>query len=86
MGLGFHPREISRYYEFIVLAANSLITLVAVVLTICFRLLWHEQMQELGLGGASLLPMLAIAVAYLLIVTAFNIHVIRRNIRKIWVE
>ena len=86
MGLGFHPREISRYYEFIVLAANSLITLVAVVLTICFRLLWHEQMQELGLGGASLLPMLAIAVAYLLIVTAFNIHIIRRNIRKIWVE
>lgn len=86
MGLGFHPREISRYYEIIVLAANSLITLVAVVLTICFRLLWHEQMQELGLGGASLLPMLAIAVAYLLIVTAFNIYVIRRNIRKIWVE
>ena len=86
MGLGFHPREISRYYEFIVLAANSLITLVAVVLTICFRLLWQEQMQELGLGEASLLPMLAIAVAYLLIVTAFNIHIIRRNIRKIWVE
>ena len=86
MGLGFHPREISRYYEIIVLAANSLITLLAVVLTISFRQLWHEQMQDLGLGGASLLPMLSIALAYLLIVTAFNIHIIRRNIRKIWAE
>ena len=86
MGLGFHPREISRYYEIIVLAANSLITLLAVVLTISFRQLWHEQMQDLGLGGASLLPMLSIALAYLLIVTAVNIHIIRRNIRKIWAE
>ena len=84
MGLGFNPHEISRYYERIVMAANSLITIVAVVLTISCRQLWHEQMKELGLGGASLLPLLAIALAYLLIVTAFNIHVIRRNIRKIW--
>lgn len=84
MGLGYHPREISWHYEVVVMAANSLITLVAIVITISCRQFWHEQMQELGLGGASLLPMLAIALAYLLVVTAFNVYVIRRNIRKIW--
>ena len=84
MGLGFHPREISWHYEVVVMAANSLITLVAIMITISCRQFWHEQMQELGLGGASLLPMLAIALAYLLVVTAFNVYVIRRNIRKIW--
>ena len=84
MGLGFHPREISWHYEVVVMAANSLIILVAIVITISCRQFWHEQMQELGLGGASLLPMLAIALAYLLVVTAFNVYVIRRNIRKIW--
>ncbi len=84
MGLGFNPHEISRYYEAIVLVANTLITLVATILTILFRQLWHEQMQELGLGGASLMPMLITALAYLIIVTTFNIQVIRRNILKIW--
>ena len=84
MGLGYHPREISWHYEVVVMAANSLITLVAIVITISCRQFWHEQMQELGLGGASLFPMLAIALAYLLVVTAFNVYVIRRNIRKIW--
>lgn len=84
MGLGFHPREISWHYEVVVMAANSLITLVAIMITISCRQFWHEQMQELGLGGASLFPMLAIALAYLLVVTAFNVYVIRRNIRKIW--
>ena len=84
MGLGFHPREISWHYEVVVMVANSLITLVAIMITISCRQFWHEQMQELGLGGASLLPMLAIALAYLLVVTAFNVYVIRRNIRKIW--
>ena len=84
MSLGFNPREISRYYEAIVLVANTLITLVATILTILFRQLWHEQMQELGLGGASLMPMLITALAYLIIVTTFNIQVIRRNILKIW--
>ena len=84
MGLGYHPREISWHYEVVVMVANSLITLVAIVITISCRQFWHEQMQELGLGGASLLPMLAIALAYLLVATAFNVYVIRRNIRKIW--
>ena len=84
MGLGYHPREVSWHCEVVVMAANSLITLVAIVITIRCRQSWHEQMQELGLGGASLFPMLAIALAYLLVATAFNVYVIRRNIRKIW--
>ena len=84
MFLGFSPREISQYYELIVLSSNVCITVVAVVVTICCRLMWKEQLHEIGLGGASLIPMLCTALAYLVLVTALNIQIIRTRMTAIW--
>ena len=84
MFLGFSPREISQYYELIVLSSNVCITVVAVVVTICCRLMWKEQLHEIGLGGASLIPMLCTAFAYLVLVTALNIQIIRKRMAAIW--
>lgn len=85
MFLGFSPREISQYYEMIVFATNAVITLVAVLITLFCRMLWEEQLQGIGLGGASIVPMICSAIGYLVIVTSFNIHVIRKRLHRIWV-
>lgn len=84
MFMGFSPREISRYYEIIVISANTAITLVATAATLCSRQLWKGQLEEIGLGGASVLPSLFLALAYLLLVSAFNVFVIRRQLYGIW--
>ena len=84
MFLGFSPKEISRYYEALVLSANVAITIVSTAATVFFRTLWIEQLREIGLGGASLFPMLGAAVAYLALVTTFNVYVIRKKLYGIW--
>ena len=84
MFLGFSPKEISRYYEALVLSANVAITIVSTAATVFFRTLWIEQLREIGLGGASLCPMLGAAVAYLALVTTFNVYVIRKKLYGIW--
>ena len=84
MFMGFPPLEISRYYETIVIGANTAITLIATAATLCCRQLWKGQLEEIGLGGSSVLPTLFLALAYLFLVSAFNVIVIRRRLYGIW--
>ncbi len=84
MLLGFSPKEISRYYEMIVVVANTVITVLATSITVCCRTLWSGQLQEIGLGGASVIPTLCTALAYLVCVTSFNVYVIRKRLYGIW--
>lgn len=84
MFMGFPPLEISRYYELIVIGANTAITLIATAATLCCRQLWKGQLEEIGLGGSSVLPTLCLALAYLFLVSAFNVFVIRRRLYGIW--
>ena len=45
MFMGFPPLEISRYYETIVIGANTAITLIATAATLCCRQLWKGQLE-----------------------------------------
>lgn len=84
MLLGYSPTEISSYYERIVVAVNLGVTIIATALSLLFRGVWAGPLAEIGLGSSSALPIVLSAVAYLLIVTAINIIVIRRYLIKIW--
>lgn len=84
MLLGYNPRNLGRYYEFLVVAINFLITALALLFTFMARPLWEKELLEIGLGEASALPTLLFALGYLLIVTMFDIFIIRRHIMKIW--
>lgn len=84
MLLGFSPREVGQYYERVVLIANAVITVVAVLFTLGGRLLWSDSLHDLGLGGASFLPVLLVALVYLVGVSALNVYIIRRHLRRIW--
>ncbi len=81
--LGFAPREISRYYEAGVAGANAVITLVALIVAVGCRMTWTAQLHEIGLGGASVLPVVGVALAYLAGVTALNIYIIRKEIAAV---
>lgn len=84
MLLGFAPREISRYYEIVVFSANAVIAIIATIITMCSRLLWKSSLEDIGLGGASVLPMLVAAFCYFVLVTVLNINIIRRRLNDIW--
>jgi hypothetical protein len=83
MLLGYHPTGVARYYELLVLGSNLLITLLSVGLTLACRTLWLPSLTDLGLGGASLLPTLLFAAGYLVLVSAFDVVVIRTRVRGI---
>lgn len=84
MLLGFSPKEISRYYERLVMVANVVITVVATLVTMGCRFFWKEALLEIGLGGAAVWPVLCVALAYLVGLTALNVRIIRRRLYGIW--
>ena len=84
MLLGYSPSEVSSYYERIVIVSNIAVTIVAMTAALFFRKVWQTPLEEIGLGGSSVVPMLLIAMIYLFIVTTINISVIRRYMSRIW--
>lgn len=84
MLLGYHPLDIARYYQTMVVAANAVITVVAVVATFLSRMLWSGGLEAIGLGGASVWPMLVCAVVYAVGVTLFDVFIIRTRLLRIW--
>lgn len=84
MLLGFSPREVGRYYERMVVASNLVITLLAIGIALIGRTYWERQLHDIGLGGASIWPMLITAAGYFVIVSIINVCVIRRHLLRIW--
>ena len=84
MLLGYHPLRVGRYYEIMVIITNVLILSFALVFTFIARPFWENELSEIGLGGASIVPTLIVAFSYLLVVTIFDLFIIRHHIIKIW--
>lgn len=84
MLLGFSPREVGLYYERIVAVANLGVTIVALALSLLSRMAWAPHLRELGLGGHAVYPIVIVAIAYYVGVTALNIYIIRRHLIRIW--
>lgn len=84
MLLGYSPAEIGSYYERIVAIVNLAVSVVALVITMLLRRMWHGQLKEIGLGEASLWPLILGAIVYLILITYLNIMIIRRTLKKDW--
>lgn len=84
MLLGYSPREVGHYYELLVFAINTAITILSLLVSIGARLLWIDELKEIGLGGASVGYVVLAAVFYLVVITMVNIVVIRRKMMDIW--
>lgn len=84
MLLGYHPLYVARYYQSVVIAANIIITIISVAIAFLARLSWKDGLEDIGLGGASVLPMLLGALIYAVGVTCFDVIIIRTRLLKIW--
>ena len=84
MLLGYHPYGIARYYETLVVLSNLVITALSVSIAALARTFWQGGLEELGLGGASWLPMLGFAALYLVGITVLDLAIIRRRLLDIW--
>lgn len=84
MLLGYSPREVGRYYERLIVLGNAGITLVAAALALIVRTTWQDNLEEIGLGGASILAFLATALVYVVGITFLNVWIVRRHLRRIW--
>lgn len=84
MLLGYSPTEIGSYYERIVAIVNLIVSVVALVITLMLRQVWLPQLSEIGLGNASVIPVILAAVIYLLLITLLNIRIIRHTLRRDW--
>lgn len=82
--LGYSPRQVSKYYEKIVISLNFLITALAIGFTFICRLIWHKPLIALGLGNGNILFMLGAALLYFILISGINIIVIRRHMLSIW--
>lgn len=84
MLLGYSPRFVAGHYEQIVIVINTLTVLIAVSVAFFARTFWSDALIEIGLGNASLCPMLLFAGLYLVGITALNIRTIRSHTTTIW--
>lgn len=82
--LGYSPRDVGRPLERLVAMVNAGVACVAVAVMLAARSLWHPLLAELDLGGASVVPPLAVALAFAGLVTAANIATIRRHLLRLW--
>ncbi len=84
MLLGYRPTDVARYYEKVVVWANIFITIIALAATLLARQVWTPPLDAIGLGHASIAPVIIMAAIYLLGITAFDIFIIRTRLKQIW--
>lgn len=82
--LGFSPREISIYYERIVLILNIIITTIAVAISLSSRSMWLSYMDDIGIGGAPVMYIYLTSLVYFILTTVVNTIVIRHQLNNIW--
>ncbi len=84
MLLGYAPVEIGSYYERIVAGVNLVVAVIALIATLLLRGVWNDRLVEVGLGNASVWPVILAAVAYYVLITLLNIMIIRHTLRRDW--
>ena len=84
MLLGYHPNDVARYYETILVSVNAVITVVALVITLIARMGWNSSLEQIDLGGASVVPTVILTLCYFVGITFMDIYIVRRRLLYIW--
>ena len=84
MLLGYHPNDVARYYETILVSVNAVIAVVALVITLIARMGWNSSLEQIDLGGASVVPTVILTLCYFVGITFMDIYIVRRRLLYIW--
>lgn len=82
--LGFSPREVGKYYEYIILILNTIIVIIAIAISLLSRSIWLTYMNDIGIGGASVICIYITSLIYFIVTTVVNTIVIRHQLNNIW--
>ncbi len=74
--IGYSPRQVARPYQYLIVVINISATVLAVIATMIARNLWFESVVSDGIS-ASVWPTIAIGGGIMLVVTIYNICVVR---------
>lgn len=86
MLLGYSPRDVGRQLERLVALINLGVAAAAIAAMFIARSLWRPALADLDLGGASVIPEIAVGVAFFLVITGANIATIRRHLHRLWLH
>lgn len=84
MLLGYHPNELARYYEVILVGVNAVIAIVALIVTLLARAGWSHSLEQIDLGGASVISTMILTLSYFIGITCLDIFIVRRRLLYIW--
>lgn len=84
MMLGYSTKQVVAFYRTIIVSINCCAVAIAVLLTLLARTVWTPHLNEVGLGNAHTYPLFLIAAAYLLLIIAISMQVVKKRIHTIW--
>ena len=76
--------ELARYYEVILVGVNVVIAIVALIVTLLARVGWSHSLEQIDLGGASVIPTMILTLSYFIGITCLDIFIVRRRLLYIW--
>lgn len=84
INLGYHPKDLARYYHRLIIAVNLAVLLLSATATAISSTVWQTRLSDLGMTCAPIWPTLLSMAAALLILTLASTTAASRVIRKIW--
>lgn len=82
MLLGYSPAQASRPYVRLIVWVNSIVTILSAAFMWTASLWWEQSLQTLGVTSASRWPVVAAGIIIMAAVSAVNVAVVRRLVRK----
>ena len=78
--LGYRPGEIAGYYYRLITAANCIIMMCSIAISLCIRPVWTVQLKAMDMTGSDISVTIIAGLAITLTVTGMNLWIIRKRI------
>lgn len=82
MQLGYSPRQVSRYYNVIILSVNVAVILAAIVIMLVSASCWREPLSTLGIAPTSPVITIVVGLVIMSLITLGNLLAVSQTVRR----
>ena len=82
--LGYSPSQVSKHYILLVVALNTAVLVLAIVLMLLGRMAYMDMIHAFGISGAGVGIAILVGLIIMGAITAGNIHAIRQKVASLW--
>lgn len=82
MQLGYSPRQVSRYYNVIILSVNAAVILAAIVIMLVSASCWREPLSTLGIAPTSPAITIAVGLVIMSLISIGNLLAVSQTVRR----